>query len=312
MRGKPRIYGARLPARQTPHSRDMRAFNRPRRCRARPARGFTGKAPCGASPASTVPGSPRGKRRIHGPRERANAPVDAGLARHGVRRECPHAGQAPHLRCPAPRAASAAFTRYESGHAPRRCRARPARGSPGRPHAGQAPHLRNARFPAWQAPHSRAKRAGKRPRRCRARPARGFTGKAPCGVSPASTVPGSPRGKRRIHGPRERANAPVGAGLARHGVRREGPMRGKPRIYEMRAPAGKPRIHGEHAVPWRCVSPRVPGRHCLNAGARPLHGQRAATRRTGRCTCPPLSRGRPMHCRALSARHRRRHAHTQA
>ncbi|GEM_PF-2742590 len=55
---------------------------------------------------------------------------------------------------------------------------------------------------------------------------------------------GSQRGKRRIHGPRERAEAPVGAGLARHGLRREGRMRGKPRIYEMRGSLrGKRRIH---------------------------------------------------------------------
>ncbi len=170
-----------------------------------PGTGFAGKAPCGASPASTVRGSTRGKRRIHGAKERANAPVGAGLARHGVRRECPHAGQAPHLRCPAPRAASAAFTRYESGHAPRRCRACPARGSPGRPHAGQAPHLRNARFPAWQAPHSRDMKAVNRPRRCRARPARGFTGKAPCGAFPASTKCAAPCARQAPHSRAKRA-----------------------------------------------------------------------------------------------------------
>ena len=55
---------------------------------------------------------------------------------------------------------------------------------------------------------------------------------------------GSLHGKRRIHGAKERANAPVGAGLARHGLRRESPMRGKPRIHEMRgSPRGKRRIH---------------------------------------------------------------------
>ena len=259
-------------------------------------------------------GSLRGKRRIHGAKERANAPVGAGLARHGVRREGPMRGK--------PRIYEMRGSLHGKRriHGPRERSIAPVGAglarhgaSPGRPHAGQAPHLRNARLPAWQAPHSRGKRAGKRPRRCRACPARASPGKPHAGQAPhprnarlpTRQAPHS-RDMRAGKRPRRCRACPA------RGFTGKAPMRGKPRIHEMRAPAGKPRIHGEHAVPWRCVSPLAPGRHCLNAGARPFHAQRAATRRTGRCTCPPLSRGRPTHCRALSARHRRRHAHTQA
>ncbi len=205
MRGKPRIYGDRLPTRQAPHSRDMRAGKRTRRCRACPARGLPGRPHAGQAPHLRNARFPaRGKRRIHGAKERANVSVGAGLARHGGRRECPH--------------------------------------------AGQAPHLRNARLPAWQAPHSRGKRAVKRPRRCRACPARGS--------------PGRPHAGRAPH------------------LRNAGP-------------GGK----APHPRGTRCsVALRVA------AGAWP---GTASTRARGRST-------RPTHCRALSARHRRRHAHTQA
>jgi len=81
MRGKPRIYGARLSARQAPHSRDMRAGKRPCRCRACPARGFAGKAPM------------RGKPRIYGAGLSARQAPHSRAKRAGKRprrcRACP-------------------------------------------------------------------------------------------------------------------------------------------------------------------------------------------------------------------------------
>ena len=164
-------------------------YSRPqdRRCRARPARGITGKAECGASPASTLRWSlPQGRRlrcvvragmaRRRCTRDRGT--VGAGLARHGASPGRPNAGQAPHLRrdgdcrreigCRG--AVRAGMARRRCSHAPRyrRCRARPARAS----------------TPRWPLPQGDCRcvvRAG-------AGAGAGITGKAECGASPASTL----------------------------------------------------------------------------------------------------------------------------
>jgi len=215
-------------------------------------------------------GSLRGKRRIHGAKEQSNAPVGAGLARHGASPGKPHAGQAPHPRNARLPARQAPHSRAkERANAPVGAGLARHGASPGMPPCGASPASTKCAAPcARQAPHSRDMRASKRPRRCRACPARASPEMPPCGASPASTKCGLLR-----ESPASMGNTLFRGAACRHG--------------------------------------RLAG-HCLNAGARPLHAQRAATRRTGRCTCPPLSRGRPTHCRALSARHRRRHAHTQA